>query len=360
MMRHVPLLALLCSSSFALAAPQSDAPWFELELIAFERAGVPALKEQFRPVTEPLNTLGSQELLADEVQPVIESLLQALPSCQTTPLDAQNEWTPMPTALAIAIADAELALAQSDDQVSDWLDLRDEQQIAEHGFQQQALWCDAAASHLQLAAFQPPRRANAPTQLPVTPQGEATHREGTYLVPPEQLQLKDLAYQLSQRGGHQLLLHMAWRQQLSPKRYMRPIHLIAGRQWSPEFDSEGLPVLTSQSDPSLEPAIQRTERLLNTGADLSKISQANQSTGPVWQLDGTVLSFNERMLFADLDLLFRQRVAMEQPLRQFRIKHQVRLLLGDVNYLDHPYLGLVLQIRRFSPPLQAAESVTLP
>ena len=98
----------------------------------------------------------------------------------------------------------------------------------------------------------------------------------------------------------------------------------------------------------------------------------------VWQLDGVIQPHNERMLFADTEFNLRQlrpgsasvqaaaqssvqsntlsnaqsttEAADSSTLQTFYVKDSVRLLLGEIHYLDHPRFGLILQIRRFTPP----------
>jgi hypothetical protein len=72
----------------------------------------------------------------------------------------------------------------------------------------------------------------------------------------------------------------------------------------------------------------------------------------VWQLDGLIQPYNERMLFADTEFNLRQLApgAGGDKLQTFYVKDNVRLLLGEIHYLDHPRFGLILQIRRFTPP----------
>ncbi len=47
-------------------------------------------------------------------------------------------------------------------------------------------------------------RQPPPAQLPLTPAGQEQHQPQPYLAPDSALLLKDLAYQLKHRGGHQL------------------------------------------------------------------------------------------------------------------------------------------------------------
>ncbi len=45
----------------------------------------------------------------------------------------------------------------------------------------------------------------------------------------------------------------------------------------------------------------------------------------------------------------RQSDDAAQP-AQIAIKQSARLTLGQIHYLDHPRLGVIIQVKRFTPP----------
>jgi len=77
----------------------------------------------------------------------------------------------------------------------------------------------------------------------------------------------------------------------------------------------------------------------------------------VWQLDGQIRVYNERMLFIDSEFNFRNLSANGEQLQTFYSKDNTRLLLEELHYLDHPHFGIIIQIRRFTPPLKPTMAI---
>ena len=350
---------------------QVESSWFEIELLAFSREPQQQLLEKFTDKVRPIQTATALDLLSRHYQPSIRSLLQALPACQAT-VDASMLWTqglqistPDFAAEAWLLAnltalpnDAEqLAFAQSpiQRQVTDaQLDLLSPQGLA--------IFCqyEQLPQHWQQPFAMTVRyqeQAATSLQLPVTPPGEELHQGSPYLAPETALQLKDLAYQLTHRGGHQLLLHSVWRQTLSNKAQSRSTRWFAGRNFSHQFDYLGRPRqsnLQTDQTSALTLQIQQLEQQLQQARkpDLSMqaVSETGEESAAVWQLDGLLKVYSDRMLFAEAEFNLRRLSVDGQQLQTFYSQEQTRLLIGEIHYLDHPYLGLILQIRRFTPP----------
>jgi hypothetical protein len=158
-----------------------------------------------------------------------------------------------------------------------------------------------------------------------------------------------------------LLLHTVWRQTLSHKANSRSSRWYAGRNFAGQFDYTGRPhSLTTQTDTgsALDLQIQQLEQQLQQARkpDLASPALPASAVGSaaVWQLDGLLKLYSDRMLFAEAEFNLRRLSSDGQQLHTFYSQDQTRLLLGEIHYLDHPYLGLVLQIRRFVPPMLPA------
>ncbi len=187
-------------------------------------------------------------------------------------------------------------------------------------------------------------------QLPLTPPGEEQHQTGPYLATETALQLKDLAYQLKHRAGHQLLLHTVWRQTLSNKANSRSSRWYAGRNFAGQFDYAGRPhsvVANTDTGSALDQQIRQLEQQLQQARkpDLANapMPQSLLGSAAVWQLDGLLKVYSDRMLFAEAEFNLRRLSNDGQQIQTFYSQDQTRLLLGEIHYLDHPYLGLVLQ-----------------
>lgn len=360
MLRRMITAVLLCSIP-AVQARSADDPWFEIELIAFERGSLNSTLEKFNDSVTPIAVHRSLDLLKPLYQPDIRALYSALPACQPEPqlpLDAELQFGAF--------------VAQP------WFD---EIQLAEQSLRQfnhafppepllqwplacrQAPRVQEGIKAPQLLADNSDQLVAGPQVLPVIPALVAplplAHQNSPYLTDESTFLLKDLAWQLSHRAGHKLLLHTAWRQPLGVKRRSQSLRFFAGQRFSPQFDYQGqaknpaAELHANQAD--LQTAIDQTYQQLQQQQQLQQDTASKTVVGlpqQVWQLDGLIQPYNERMLFADTEFNLRQLApgAAGDKLQTFYVKDNVRLLLGEIHYLDHPRFGLILQIRRFTPP----------
>jgi hypothetical protein len=65
------------------------------------------------------------------------------------------------------------------------------------------------------------------------------------------------------------------------------------------------------------------------------------------QLDGLFKLHLDHYLFVNTE--FNLRVENAGQLDTVYVRQSRRVISGEVHYLDHPHLGIVLQIRRFEP-----------
>lgn len=349
-----------------VVAQSIERSWFEIEVLAFSRDHNQPLLEQFPAKVSVINSKGSQDLLSPLYLPDLTSILLADPACQhqqtllnddpELSLDSALSMTPLFAADEASLADYQFrqnkfALALSNDLNLPMLCPFDSKFNARQF--NPTTFDTTLPGAVQISQM-------APAQLPLIPQGQELHQATPYLAPESALQLKDLAYQLKHRAGHQLLLHTAWRQQLAGKRQANPYRWFAGNNFGQQFDYFG-----KNKTSAIESANDNAGQLLQQINALEKALQKNPTTvlsdlqpqlnqpsdGPVWQLDGLIKVYSERMLFAETEFNLRRLSADGSKLFTYYSNDQTRLLIGEVHYLDHPYLGIVLQIRRFTPPL---------
>lgn len=354
----------------AQTSSQVESSWFEIELLAFSREPQQQLLEQFPDKAKLVAPATALDLLSRHYQPDIRPLLLALPACQGT-VDTSVLW-----AQKLQLTDEALPsvgwsmpqlnrLANTADQLA-YGQVNSQSQIAAQGdiYTMPALPILCQYEQRNQHWQQPEvavsvRYQNQPAstlQLPLTPPGEETHQNGPYLATSSALQLNDLAYQLQHRSGHQLLLHTVWRQTLASKHLSRSSRWYGGRNFGNQFDAMGRPAHQqpiADDAAALNQQIQQLEQQLRQARkpDLALASLEGQAdSASVWQLDGLLKIYSDRMLFAEAEFNFRRLSADGQQLQTFYSQEQTRLLIGEIHYLDHPYLGLVLQIRRFTPP----------
>ncbi len=346
---RLALFSLLTFTSVA-SAQTSDANWFEVEVIVFERGAVQSLREQF---TGPVSVPRISQTL-DLISPLYQRDLTAI-----TNAFCGRSWPAEGYTLPLQNMDFSVSLSDTD--------MFSDEFWAEYFVLQQAnIEAQTATKQDDMCAvawdpihplLAPRIMSEPPSAMPVTPEGATAHRDGTYLADSSAQKLKDLAYQLRNRGGHQLLLHTVFRSQLQPKRQSTAWRLVSGARFSPDWDSQGMPMLEQdEHTPALQASIDRTYQFLQAGGDLTRLHQQNQTPDQVWQLDGSLLVYSDRILSAELQLLLRGKNQPGQALSMYRLNKTTRLLLEEVHYIDHPKFGVVLQIRRFTPPLLPAET----
>lgn len=363
-------LMLLSATGTAPAKAQSiESSWFEIELLAFSRDELQTLLEKFPQQVTPIPVAGAVDLLSPLYQADLSSLATALPGCQRNA--AQLEIAPE-LKLDVQTATAPLFIA-------------DEAYLADFSFRQNQTsltvsptfelpqLCPLAATartgkQPDYQLMQPPLLAS-PQAVPLTPAGSDVHQNSMYLAPETALALNDLAYQLKHRAGHQLLLHTVWRQQLGTKRQSLPSRWFGGRNFAQSFDYFGRakasqPDMTQSPEQRLTTQIAMLEQQLKRQSKqplLSNLQSPHHGAvaGAVWQLDGVIRLYSERMLFAETEFNLRKLSADGSQLQSFHSKEQTRLLIGNLHYLDHPHLGLILQIRRFTPPMATPDSTSV-
>ncbi len=406
-------LALWCAAALSgiAQAQTNEANWFEVEVLVFERGTIQPLKEQFNDKVALPKISHTLDLITPLYSRDLTSVLAAVRHCQSSalsipsfdqmtqsfadapelpfvPTDAQHaelmqlnqqgveqelqaqvQATVDPT-MAVTTTEPSVTVADIHEvptvDVSPWLALQARDTFAQ--IEQTAallnqvpppgqypLLNDCAIAPKPAPYTLGPdlikEMSPAPNALAPTPITDDTHRSVTYLASSNAIQLKDLAWQLNNRSGHKVLLHTVFRSPLTPKRQSTPWRLIGGQRFSPKWDSLGMvQVDTPSNQDNLTAAIASTYDFVKAGGDLTQLNKQAPKVDNVWQLDGSLLAYNDRILSADVQLLLRQPTQDGQPLRLYRFNQSTRLLLGEVHYLDHPKFGVVLQIRRFTPP----------
>lgn len=365
-MKKFALLSLMLLSATGTApakAQNIESSWFEIELLAFSRDELQALLEQFPQQVTPIPVTGAVDLLSPLYQPDLTALATALPGCQintairetdpTLQLDMQSATAPLFIVDEANLADFSFRQSQRSLTLTARFELPQLCPLTDRAR-------NAANKEPDYQLMQPPLLAT-PQAAPLTPAGSDVHQNSIYLAPETALALNDLAYQLKHRAGHQLLLHTVWRQQLGTKRQSVPSRWFGGRNFAQSFDYFGRakanqPDVTQSPEQQLTSQIQLLEQQLQRQPKQPLQSEPQfqhqaVAAGAVWQLDGLIRLYSERMLFAETEFNLRKLSADGSLLQSFHSKEQTRLLIGNVHYLDHPHLGLILQIRRFTPPL---------
>lgn len=206
------------------------------------------------------------------------------------------------------------------------------------------------------------------------------------LLPKNQRKLTETFNRLRKHADYTPLLHLAWRQNDSSRDRMPKIHFRAGENYQAKYYTDGT-VISAESYPA-----DFTEMSLTGQAKTTKIN------GPIYELDGFIRLYVQHYLFIETDLVLREvnkrRVlqdinviqteapffnkettiigdnpssfaknetpifsglqkpqrtyAIERYLTPYHFKQKRRMRSGEIHYLDHPKLGLIVQVRRIN------------
>ncbi|WP_019675565.1 CsiV family protein [Arsukibacterium perlucidum] len=349
---------LLTSSSAAIANSSAQERWFEIELIVFSPARSAELKEQFDYEVKPIRLSNSFDLVTGKYQPDILPLLTALTRCEQ-PYDAVSLFLPAA--------------------------LRNWQQWQPPYYPLLCLNEPEPAAWQRTTLF-PEHLLNTqlpmPDRLPAMLAGESElHHPGPYLAPPSAFALTELASKINRQPNQSLLLHTVWRQVPVTEKQAVPSRWFAGANYSSLVDYWGrdrnqdatdseaaaaVSLFQSEQQDDLFSAIDTLLDQLNAAGKLETMAGQEQQLpqisdslsnlpDDIWQLDGLFKLHLDHYLFLNTDFNLR-RPAPDSSMQSINVKQSRRVISGELHYLDHPYLGMIIQIRRFQPPEPEPES----
>jgi len=148
--------------------------------------------------------------------------------------------------------------------------------------------------------------------------------------PPEELTLVNQATALAESGRYKILQHVAWLQPGLTKEEAIAVRIHAGKDYSDEFKDQS----SAQTGPS----------------------EPNVNNQPLNELDGTVKVVLGRYLHVYTDLVYRRPYSLGATstsnsldrnlvLADFAIKTHRKMRGKELHYLDHPLLGVLVEIR---------------
>mgnify|MGYP003633159985 CR=1 FL=1 len=348
---------VLLSSNQTLADNIAAERWFEVELIVFSQADSSNLKEQFNEAVKPIRLGNSIDLVTAYYQPDIEPMLHSLENCSGT-TDTPEQFLPA------ALRNWQQwqvpfypLFCLSEPVMPAW--------YSNHLFRQRQL--DTTL----------PMPARLPVRLAAK---NDNHQAVPYLAPESAFQLTELASKISRQPNKQLMLHTVWRQAPVTEQLAVPSRWFAGEDYSELVDYWGQQrneIIDPVSEQTVTNAFQTAAQdelfdaidtllaQLNAAGKLESLDSNEQELrqnsdnlsnlpADIWQLDGLFKLHLDHYLFVNTEFNLR-RPATDKPLNSINIKQRRRVISGEVHYLDHPQLGMVLQIRRFEVPLTDAD-----
>ncbi|MEC7942235.1 MAG: peptidoglycan binding protein CsiV [Pseudomonadota bacterium] len=186
--------------------------------------------------------------------------------------------------------------------------------------------------------------------------------KGVKMLPDSEYKLTPQKDKLKQHAGFEVLMHTAWRQGDQGKSSAPVFHIQAGKDFSKQFNADGSEkgAVTTSADGFQEETIDK----------------------PLYELDGKLQIYVQHYLYAEttLDLkapsvrevkLQEQLIELDSPvsgaesnvqvgnlteisptveveefLKSYRMEQKRRMRSTETHYLDHPLLGMVIQVRR--------------
>ncbi|UUM31520.1 peptidoglycan binding protein CsiV [Vibrio japonicus] len=187
-------------------------------------------------------------------------------------------------------------------------------------------------------------------------------QKGVQILPSSSYQLNGSVDKLNQHAGFKVLLHTAWRQNGKGRLSAPALHIQAGKDFSSSYNSDG----------TLKGSIQGTELL-------DGVSETSIPV-PLYELDGKIQIYVDHYLYADVQMDVRapsvREIVLQVPLKlesnqendaavqsgfmaeveptiqkqellkSFRIIQKRRMKSSETHYLDHPLMGIIIQVRR--------------
>ncbi|MEF1255155.1 MULTISPECIES: peptidoglycan binding protein CsiV [unclassified Vibrio] len=189
-------------------------------------------------------------------------------------------------------------------------------------------------------------------------------KKGVQMLPYSEYALTDEVQKLKQHAGFEVLMHKAWRQGDQGRLSAPTFHIQAGYDFSSKFNTDGSMIGT-------------TGQQVLEGVTEQSIPKA------IYQLDGKLQIYVEHYLYADVELDLKapsvREVTLEehQPeslsdqssdenqvvqiglmedvtpivhkeeyLKSYRLDQKRRMRSSETHFLDHPLMGMIIQVRR--------------
>ncbi|MDC0612403.1 peptidoglycan binding protein CsiV [Vibrio sp.] len=191
-------------------------------------------------------------------------------------------------------------------------------------------------------------------------------RKGVTLLPHSSYRLNEAEQRLRNHAGYRVLMHTAWRQGDQSK-YSAPVfHILAGRDFSGQFNHNGTPI--------------------GSDNDATPISGVTENSVPsaLYELDGKLQVYVQHYLYADVEMDLKEPSKREVALRSvsaiepqetnnstgdnivrlgnlqnvtpevetqtflkpYRMNQKRRMRSGEIHYFDHPLMGMIIQVRK--------------
>lgn len=244
-----------------------------------------------------------------------------------------------------------------------------------------------------------------------------SHKTTPYLLNADSLQLTKITGQLRRSKNFRPLLHMAWRQQVFDLKRSIPLKVFAGdnleieyldalsvyhqqqqnqQNIDDEYGHNSANTAVSSAKQQLRAAKQR--HIANIAEQIDQVTNPDQVLAEIgqpitltktdstidqlslspplitqpWTIDGFIklhifnnyLNITTGFNFFDGDQVAPTKPAneitgiikAEQQAQPIVMQQERRVISSEIHYFDHPYIGMIIQIRRYQPPKPIIEA----
>ncbi|MBI2381081.1 MAG: hypothetical protein HYV16_10030 [Gammaproteobacteria bacterium] len=167
-------------------------------------------------------------------------------------------------------------------------------------------------------------------------------------------------------AAYRPLAHLAWRQPITAAAQSVPLKIQGGTSYAQPVPPQPLGEIPATAETApVDPAAALE------AAPEAETSPAESAPPPLWELEGLLRLSAEPQIDFEADLVLRKLLpAAEIPVvveaaaeldpattapaipnyRLFAVKSKKRLKSEETHYLDHPLLGVLVQLRPYDPP----------
>lgn len=305
-----------------------DGRWFEVEMIVFERYDNQDFREVFDNEINNLEKARKWDLLRHQLQPDIAYLLSGLPECHQdkNPLIIDETQDQVAPEVFFQQMMAYQTIINEKWQFTNDLCLLPDESLSGY-------WSLTSQLHkLDKAELSQVPLDDIPEQVVA---GDFDDFHDVYLLAEHNLELKEHFYTLKRNRNLNPILHIGWRQPGLSRRKSIPVYLVAGKNYSEQYNYDGSEVV--EIEPELEEVeadsgfdfeqVQSADDILNSDVEnnVNKFIQQLQSGAVVdfhkneliypgqanlpeqtWQLDGFVQIHLNHYLFINAEFNFRE------------------------------------------------------
>lgn len=170
-------------------------------------------------------------------------------------------------------------------------------------------------------------------ELPVSPSAEVQeHTDYIYLLDETQLQLRDTLTKLK-RKGLKPVLHTGWRFPEQSQARAPNMIVYGGKRFPGKNSVEAIKNFINSNN--------------FAGLVKPEFDFISNKEPDLWQLQGLMKIHVRHYLFITSEFDFRY-LNEENVLETARFSQYTRVYSGDIHYLDHPKLGMIIQIRKYN------------